>query len=47
MTSEEIRVIRLPAVALAKVGVYSWLKSKPHHLDRRGDFDVFVTDDEV
>ena len=48
MTNESlIRVIRLPAVALAKVGVHSWLKRKPQHFDGRGDFDVLVADDEV
>jgi hypothetical protein len=42
-----IRVIRLPAVALAKVGVHSWLKREPQHFDRGGDFDVLVADDEI
>ena len=48
MTNESlIRVIRLPAVALAKVGVHSWLKGKAQHFDRGGNFDMLGTDDEV
>ena len=36
---------RLPR--FVSIRVHSWLKRKPQHFDRGGDFDVLVADDEI
>jgi hypothetical protein len=39
--------LALGSATFVCIRVHSWLKRKPQHLNRGGDFDVFVAYDEI